>query len=184
MTIKGKGPETGGGGHAIRASIVGNGTVELSIDDGAMARGREVMERVRDEIRHLPEPHAVRELGRWAKDFAHIVLRMPEFHEAMDGLRRREEDSVIRRILGEARRGRRYESYFYLVMVVNQVIEEEGCSAARAAAIVQKRYGREFGHKTARAIENAYSIHKEAYRLFRNCTFVTSEELTRDDWES
>jgi hypothetical protein len=171
--------EVGGGGPEISAGLVGPGTTSLGITDGSIARGKAVLRLIEEHARHLPEREAIRELARLAKEFPNIALRSPAFHEAVRFLRRHGVSSAVTQLLGEARRGRKFSSPFYLVMLMEQVMEEEGCRAAQAARILEERHLADF-MKGARSIENDYSRYRELYRLWRNGTYVDEAELTRE----
>jgi hypothetical protein len=170
--------EVGGGGPEISAGLVGNGTATLGITDGSIERGKAVLRLIEEHARKLPRRDAVRELARLAKEFPNITLRAPAFHEAVRFLRRHGPASAVSHLLGEARRGRKFSSPFYLVMLMEQVMEEEGCRAPRAARILEERHMADF-MKSARSIENDYSRFRELYGLWRNGTYVDEAELTR-----
>ncbi len=165
----------------MTAGRVGPGEVVLRVDGAALEAGARVLEEVEASLREIPSASAIRKLARLSRDFPDIVLRAPEFVEAMGHLLRRGEDGAVRRIVGEARRGRRVECQFYLVALMDRVIEAEGCSRAAAAKIVFARYGRDLA-KGADAIENDYSRYKGHYDLWRAPKYVPEERLTRTRW--
>jgi hypothetical protein len=176
---KARSPEVGGGGPEISAGVVGNGTTTLGITDGSFERGMAVLRLIEEHARQLPGREAVRELARLAKEFPCIALRSPAFHDAVRFLRRRGLSSAVSQLLGEARRGRKFSSHFYLVMLMDQVMEEEGCRAAQAARIIAERHMADF-MKSARSLENDYGRYRELYQLWRNGTYVDGSELTRE----
>lgn len=163
------------------AGRVGSGEIRLSVDSAAVDAGAQVVDRVIWVLKRVPETSAVRQLARMARDFPDIVLRVPEFTEMMGALLRHGEDGAVRRIIGEARRGRRIECQFFLVSLVDKVIETEGCSVAAAARQVFKSHGRELA-KDARSIQNDYSRYKAHYDLWRSPKYVPDEHLTRRRW--
>lgn len=165
----------------MTAGRIGPGKVVLRVDGAALDAGAQVLEEVRASLQEVPSASAIRRLARLARDFPDIVLRAPEFFEAMGHLLRRGEDGAVRRIVGEARRGRRVECQFYLVALMDRVIEAEGCSRAAAAKIVFAKFGRDLA-KGARAIENDYSRYKAHYDLWRAPKYVPDERLTRERW--
>lgn len=162
--------------------MVGTGSVSLEITENAEKAGRLVQEEVAVQVRLLPDERAVRYLGRLARDVPEIVLRTPEFFDGMEFLRRRREDGAISRIIGEARRGRRFESQFYLVDLMERVIDGEKCTAAEAAKRVFERHGAELA-KSARSIENDYSRFKQHYDLWRATKYVPPDRLTHSRWK-
>ncbi|MFY0582735.1 hypothetical protein ACN28S_58195 [Cystobacter fuscus] len=137
-----------------------------------------MLQLIEEHARQLPERTAVRELARLAKELPHITLRAPAFHEAVRFLRKSGQSAAVTQLLGEARRGRKFASPFYLVMLMEQVMEERGCRAAQAARIIKERHLADF-MKSARAIENDYSRYRELYRLWHGGTYVDESELTR-----
>lgn len=161
--------------------MVGTGSVSLEITEDAEQAGRRVQEEVAAQVRLLPDDRAVRYLGRMARDFPDIVLRTPEFFDGMDFLRRRGEHGAITRIVGEGRRGRRFEAQFYLVDLMDRVIVGENCSAAEAAKRVFARHGAELA-KSARSIENDYSRFKRHYDLWRGPKYVPGARLVVSRW--
>jgi hypothetical protein len=181
MTRARRTPEVGGGPPALTSGMVGTGSVSLEITEDAEQAGRRVQEEVAAQVRLLPDERAVRHLGRMARDLPDIVLRTPEFADGMELLSRRGEHGAITRIIGEARRGRRFEAQFYLVDLMDRVIDGENCSAAEAAKRVFARHRAELG-KSARSIENDYSRFKRYYDLWRGPKYVSGQQLTRERW--
>jgi hypothetical protein len=181
MTRVRRTPEPGGGPPALTSGMVGTGSLSLEMTEDAEEAGRLVQEEVAGQVRLLPDPRAVRYLGRLARDFPDIVLRTAEFFDGMDFLRRHREHGAITRIIGDARRGRRFEAQFYLVDLMDRVIEEENCSAAEGAKRVFARHGAELA-KSARSIENDYSRFKRYYDLWRGPKYVPGQQLTRERW--
>ncbi|NOK32238.1 hypothetical protein D7W79_03175 [Corallococcus exercitus] len=158
--------------------MLGSGTMTFGITDESIARGRAVLALIEEHARKLPGREAVRELARLAKEFPGISTRAPAFHEAVRFLRRHEAFSALNQLIGEGRRGRKFASPFYLVMLMEQVMEEEGCRAPKAARILAERHMADF-MKSSRAIENDYSRYRELYRVWRGGTYVDEAELTR-----
>lgn len=181
MTRAHRTPDVGGGPPAVTSAMVGTGSTSLEMTEDAEKSGQVVQEEVAAQVRLLPDDRAVRHLGRLAHDFPDIVLRTPEFFEGMEFLRRRREHGAITRIVGEARRGRRFESQFYLVDLMDRVIDGENCKAAEAAKRVFARHGAELA-KSARSIENDYSRFKRYYDLWRGPKYVPAEQLTPSRW--
>lgn len=70
---------------------------------------------------------------------------------------------------------------FYLVDLMDRVIEGENCSAAEAAKRVFARHGAELA-KSARSIDNDYSRFKRYYDLWRGPKYVPGQQLTRERW--
>jgi hypothetical protein len=176
-----KTPDVGGGPPSLTSGMVGTGSVSLEMTEDAEQAGRRVQEEVAAQVRLLPDERAVRHLGRMARDLPDIVLRTPEFFEGMEFLRRRREHGAISRIVGEGRRGRRFEAQFYLVDLMERIIRGENCSAAEAAKRVFDRHGPELA-KSARSIENDYSRFKRYYDLWRASKYVPGDRLTRNRW--
>lgn len=176
-----KAPDVGGGPPALTVSMVGNGTTDLNAGAEAAAAGRRFQEALAEQVRMLPAEGAVRMIARMARDNPDIVLRTAAFWDGMAFLERRGEESAVTRIVGEARRGRKYESPFYLVALVDQVIRAENCSVAKAAKVVFERHRQEFA-KTAHAIENDYSRYKHTYDLWLAAKYVPGDRLTREPW--
>lgn len=171
----------GGGPPALLANMVGKGSVSLKVTEESEEAGRQIQAEVAAQVRLLPDERAVRALGRLARDLPEIVLRTPEFFDGMEFLHRHREDGAITRIIGEARRGRRFESHFYLVQLMDRVIDGENCSAAEAAKRVFDRHGAELA-KSARSIQNDYSRYKRHYDLWCGPKYVPKDRLTHSRW--
>lgn len=174
-------PKTGGGGPEIVAGVAGPGRAVLSVDEHARARGREVQELVVEAVRGVPDERAIRDLIRLAHEFPGITQRTPEFGDVMNYLLRHQHDDVVGRIVGGQRRGRRTESHFYLVALVDRFLDEGSPSIRAAAVKVKEQFGAHLA-KDASSIQNDYSRYKHLYDLFRASKFVPGNELASEPW--
>lgn len=136
-------------------------TITISIDEAAERRVSDVMQMVRDEIARYPSDNAVRAIARIAREFEVFVPQMVELADFLDRLQAEGNWSAIARILGDGSRGRRFESPFFLVGLVDRVREQFGWPTS-AAQWIAENYGSRFC-KSARAIENDYSRYKALY---------------------
>jgi hypothetical protein len=84
------------------------------------------------------ESKAVRELGRLMREKPQIVLRIPEAYEFLDWLVSKGNDGVLGRLLLEAGRGRRLQSYCFVVGTIDAIVARENCSVARACRIAER----------------------------------------------
>ena len=153
----------------------------LSANEEALARGREVCDLVQKAARGVPDERAVRDLIRLAHDFPNITLRVPEFHEAMNDLMRHGRREAVARIMGWPRRGRKTESHFYLVVLVDRFLEQGCRSVGEAALRVRGQFGAQLAKDVA-AIRNDYSRYKPLYDLFRASKYVPGEERADARW--
>jgi hypothetical protein len=155
----------------------------LSMSRPAADAGREVVERVRDAIKKFKRDGGdseIRTLGFLVQYYPAITLRVPEFFDFMDWLLARREDGALARIMGDATRGRRRESPFYLIAFVELVCQRNGCSVARAAQWIEDNVGAKF-NKCATSIQNDYSRYRDHYRIWRS-QFVPGNKLTPAAW--
>jgi hypothetical protein len=105
----------------------------------AESKGSIILQMVRDAVRDCargsdrPDPKAIRILARLVEVKPEFAYRVPEFDEYIRWLAERGADAVLARIVGQARTGRRRESYLFLVALIDRIREQEICSIAKSA---------------------------------------------------
>jgi hypothetical protein len=155
----------------------------LSVSHPAAEAGQEVIERVRDAIREFKQTGSetsIRTLGFLAQHYPEIALRVPELFDFLNWLAAKHNHGAVARILGDAARGRRRESPFYLVAFVELVCSRNEWSVAKAARWIEEKMGARF-HKSAASIQNDYSRYRDYYRVWRS-PFVPGGDLTPTAW--
>lgn len=154
--------------------------IPLEMGAGSRERGMVILGLVRDAVRKCGRgaPHApvVRELARLIDEHPEIALRMPEVQEYVQWLQRKKRDDVLARLIGGTCRGRPRDSYFAVVALVQSVIDQMGCSVARAASIAHERFGRDLS-MDARRMQNIYSEHRDLYLATRGTQSVLGAEF-------
>ena len=159
----------------------GQGQVSLSIGCESREAGQQVIDDTLAAISKVPETKAVRELARYARDFPGIVLSLPEFHELMTWLVAKRSDGIIRRILGEARRGRKLENHAYLVGLIERVRKVHEWSLERTLDWVADKHSRTF-QMARSSIRNAYYENRRRYHLYAGSRFVPPGRLATTRW--
>jgi len=148
----------------------------------AQSNAADIMQRVRDAIRR--GEGGIRELGDLVQYFGRdLVLKMPELHDYLYHLERKQ-PSALDRILGGGR-GRPRVNHLYTVITIDILVEDEGCSVAEAARILAQGRLRSL-NMSPRSIENAYYRHKEHEDHRRRGIdvpggYLLDEPWTRDD---
>lgn len=144
----------------------------------AQSNAADIMQRARDAIQRGDE--GIRELGDLVQYFGnHLVLRMPEVHDYLLYLARKQ-PSALDRILGGGR-GRPRVDHLYTVVTIDALIEDEGCSVAEAARALASTRLKHL-NMTPRSIENAYRRHKEHGDHWRRGIDVPGGYLLEEPW--
>ncbi len=183
--------DVGGGGPLHRAKTTlmrrepdddkGSGSLTLSQNEGAAARGAELEERIRQAIAR-DDDKGIRALGRLVEECDELAARSPLLQDYVAFLARAGRDAAVKRITGGRRRGRRYVNHGLLVGAMLWVLEREGCAQLAAAEHVRDLYPDQLRHKTARSIVNDFRRHREQYELQREGYFVPAARLTTRRW--
>lgn len=159
-------------GRPLHFEMGGNSSRE------AQRNAADIMQRVRDAIRRGDE--GIRELGELVLYFGEdLVLKMPEVHDYLRHLERKQ-PSAVDRILGGGR-GRPRANHLGTVIAIDTLIEDEGCSVAEAARILASGRLKNL-NMSPRSIENAYHRHKEHEIHQRRGIDVPGGHLLDEPW--
>lgn len=189
-------PDIGGGGPIVGSSATivpdpgsdgGTGQCQgtISASDEARDRGSIIEQMVLDAIAMFARSKAksVRELGRLIREHPGIVLRVPEAYLFLEWLEATRKDDILGRLLGEAGRGRKPQSYGYLVGTIDAIVAHERCSVAKACQIAARRYGEKLGNVSASRLQNTYSEHRRRYHALRQGYYLPASVLTTHPWK-
>jgi len=124
-------------------------------------------------------------LGELVMYYPDIVLHQPEMHEYLDRLVKSDSAAVCRILDIDGRgAGRRPQNQLYLVSFVEELIQAQGTSAAKAAEATEKRLRNKKGYDTvdSRRLRTLHS--KLQHHLHRVCAghFAAAGSLTREPW--
>lgn len=162
----------------------GKSSIHISLSVGRAARdaGMGVVDTARATMADGVTSKTVRLLARLVKHFPDIVLHLPEFHAFMDSLVKHGQSGAVGRIMGASRRGRPIADHFYVVGLVDCVMEQKGLrSVGRAARWMSDSLRLPV---SARRIENIYCELKPLYELYQCGRYVPPGVLSWRRWGS
>lgn len=169
-------------------------SMPIRFSDAAKANGDYLMAEVRKAVARVAKKGvvnrpAVRELRRLVMELWSIVRQVPEFIEYMDWLAGKDLAAVdhileVAPRIGErsrtSGRGRRHETFDYLVTMVDLVMKQEGGSAAKACKrLLEEIRPSPFSRfSTVAAMQTAYSLHRDRVHAKREIS-ILAEDIAR-----
>lgn len=149
---------------------------------GSLERGRIIIGLIKDAVRacrrgkECPDSSAIRQLGRLLDEHPEIAYRVVDVQDYVGWLTKRRLNGPLDRILRRRGPGRPRESYFFVVEVVQAVVDRDQCSVAKAAETAAREYGSQLAMGKQR-IQNIYSEHRDLYLATRGTQSVLGAEF-------